>query len=70
MDTGPELQVTTAELKPGMVIARDLVTRDSFLLLSAGHVLEEKMIRQIRDFEASTTGTSLTIHIKQERVPE
>ncbi|HEX8956963.1 MAG TPA: HD domain-containing phosphohydrolase [Burkholderiaceae bacterium] len=69
-DNGPELQVTTAELKPGMRISRDLLTRDGFLLLSAGHVLEEKMIRQIRDFESSTKGTILDIHIKHERGPE
>lgn len=69
-DSGPELQLTTAELRPGMLIARDLVTRDGFLLLSAGHVLEERMIRQIRDFEASTTGTVLSIYIKHERVVE
>ena len=69
-DNGPELQVTTAELKPGMRIARDLVSRDGYMLLSAGHVLEERMIRQIRDFEASTTGTVLDIHIKAERGPE
>ena len=70
VDSGPELQVTTQELKPGMRIARDLVTRDGFLLLSAGHVLEEKMIRQIRDFESSTSGTTLSIYIKHERVAE
>ncbi len=69
-DNGAELQLTTADLKPGMLIARDLVTRDGFLLLSAGHTLEERMIRQIRDFESSTTGTTLTIYIKHERVAE
>ncbi len=69
-DSGPELQLTTAELKPGMIIARDLVTRDGFLLLSAGHTLEERMIRQICDFESSTTGTTLSIYIKHERVAE
>lgn len=69
-DSGAELQLTTAELKPGMFIARDLVTRDGFLLLSAGHILEERMIRQICDFESSTTGTVLSIYIKHERVAE
>jgi len=69
-DNGPELQLTTAELKPGMVIARDLVTRDGFLLLSAGHALQERMIRQIRDFETSTANTNLVVSIKLERVTE
>ncbi|HEY8027616.1 MAG TPA: HD domain-containing phosphohydrolase [Burkholderiaceae bacterium] len=66
-ENGPELQIATHGLKPGMVIARDLITRDGFLLLSAGHSIDEKMIRQIRDFEASPAGSTLTIFVRQER---
>lgn len=49
-----------------MVIARDLITRDGFLLLSANHTLDERMIAQILDFEASAAGSKLTISVRQE----
>ena len=35
----------TAELVPGMVIARDLLTQDNIVLLSAEHVLTDKLIQ-------------------------
>lgn len=62
-----ELQIATHDLKPGMVISRDLITRDGFLLLSSGHTIDEKMIRQIRDFEASPAGSTLSIFVRQGR---
>jgi len=66
-DALPELQMKTSDLKPGMVIGRDLITRDGFLLLSAGHTVDERMIRQIRDFEVSPAGSTLSIFVRQER---
>jgi hypothetical protein len=50
-----------------MTISRDLITRDGFLLLSAGHVLDERMIRQIHAFESAAPDSGLTISIRQER---
>lgn len=38
------------ELRPGMVLARDLVTRDRLLLLSEGFVLDDKLIEKIQKF--------------------
>jgi response regulator RpfG family c-di-GMP phosphodiesterase len=66
-EAAPELIVGTTDLRPGMVVARDMITRDGFLLLSAEHTLDEKMIRQIRDFESSSTGSRLSICIRDER---
>jgi response regulator RpfG family c-di-GMP phosphodiesterase len=52
-------------LKPGMIIARDLMTSDGFLLLSAGHVLNERLIRQLLDFETSSAGSiSVYVHLE------
>jgi hypothetical protein len=42
-----------SSLKPGMVLARDLVTRDGVMLLAADFVLDENLIRQLRELEAS-----------------
>jgi hypothetical protein len=54
--------MTVATLRPGMRTTRDLITRDGSLLLSAEHVLTERMIRQIRDFERSS-GVSFTVYV-------
>ena len=62
-----ERTIHTVDLRPGMVIARDLITREGFLLLSADHIIDDKMIRQIRDFEAAATGPKLSICIRHER---
>jgi hypothetical protein len=66
-DNSQETLVAALDLRPGMVIARDLITRDGFLLLSANHTLDERMIAQILDFEASAAGSKLTISVRQER---
>lgn len=51
-----------ADLKPGMVLASDLISPDGVLLLAADYVLDEGLIRQIRDFEASD-GNRITLHV-------
>ncbi len=48
------LAVRSSQLLPGMVLARDLVTRDGLMLLSAEHVLDLRLIRQVQDFEAKS----------------
>jgi response regulator RpfG family c-di-GMP phosphodiesterase len=54
-----------AELRPGMRTTRDLVRRDGSLLLSADHVLTERMIRQLADFERMTDMT-FSVYVKLE----
>ena len=51
-----------AKLRAGMRTTRDLVTRDGPLLLSADHVLTDRMIGQIGDFER-TSGMSFTVYV-------
>jgi response regulator RpfG family c-di-GMP phosphodiesterase len=46
----------SGELLPGMVLARDLVSKDGLMLLSADHVLDERMIAQVQDFEQKSGG--------------
>ena len=53
-------------LRPGMVLARDLVTRDGVMLLAADFVLNESVIRQLRELEASE-GSRLSIAIRPEQ---
>jgi len=61
-----EIAIPVSELKPGMALARDLVSRDGVLLLAADYLLDANLIRQIRDFEASD-GVRLIVYIRPER---
>jgi response regulator RpfG family c-di-GMP phosphodiesterase len=60
---GRELRV--AALRPGMRTTRDLVTRDGQLLLSTDHVLTERLIAQIADFEKSGS-EQFIVHVRME----
>jgi response regulator RpfG family c-di-GMP phosphodiesterase len=55
---------TLSQLSPGMRTTRDLVTKDGALLLSADHVLTERMIAQIASYERLAHVT-LTIYVTQ-----
>lgn len=60
-----EINVLATDLKPGMIIARDLIAKDNFLLLSADHVLDERLIGKIIAFER-TAGIRMAIWVKVE----
>jgi response regulator RpfG family c-di-GMP phosphodiesterase len=49
-----DLPMLSRQLLPGMVLSRDLVSRDGLMLLSAEHVLNPALIRQVQDFEAKS----------------
>jgi len=57
-----DIAAVAAYLEPGMVLSRDLVSPEGFMLLSADHVLDPRMIQQVRDFE-SKNDVILTIWI-------
>ena len=68
MDGSPEelpreREVLARQLLPGMVLSRDLISREGFLLLSAEHVLDARLIRQVQEFEAKNEGR-LTIRVR------
>lgn len=58
-----QIELFTSQLTPGMVIARDLIGQDNFLLLSADHVLDERLINKIIAFE-SAWGVRMTLWVK------
>lgn len=47
-----DLAAVAAYLVPGMVLSRDLVTAEGLMLLAADHVLDQRMIASLRDYEA------------------
>jgi response regulator RpfG family c-di-GMP phosphodiesterase len=45
------MSVVTADLKPGMVLAKDLLTESGILLLSKDYLIDEKLIARLRTQE-------------------
>lgn len=65
LDRSAELTVSPANLKPGMVLSRDLMTRDGVLLLAADYLLDAGLIRQICDY-ANTEGVVMNVFIRND----
>ena len=57
------VEVLSGELLPGMVLARDLISRDGLMLLTVDHTLDARMIQQVQDFE-SKSGGRLSIWVR------
>lgn len=66
-DLDADLCIDALQLKSGMVLARDLLSSKGALLLAAGYVFEDRVIRQIRDFVAGE-GVKLTLHIRRDTI--
>lgn len=60
-------RIDERELKPGMVLAKDLVTRSGLLILSEGYVLDEHLISKIHRF-ANISGEKLDVRIAMKRI--
>lgn len=58
-----EIGLPVAELKAGMVLSKDLLTRDGVLLLAVDYMLDEKLIRQIREY-ATSEGLHLLVTVR------
>lgn len=58
-----EIVLPVDDLKPGMVLARDLLTKDGLLLLARDYVLHEALVDQLRSYER-TEGHTMTVHVK------
>jgi hypothetical protein len=48
-----ERKVGACDLQAGMVLSRDLATPSGMMMLSTGHVLDDRMIHKIAEFEKS-----------------
>lgn len=60
-----EIPLRTMHLKPGMVVSRDLMHRDGYLLLAAGSLLKTEIIAQLVRME-QVEQHNLTVYIRQE----
>lgn len=66
VERAAEIAIPVADLKPGMVLSRDLITRDGVLLLATDYVLDANLIRQIRDY-AEADGGAVSVFIRNDR---
>jgi len=57
-------QVLAGELEVGMVLSRDLTGPQGTLLLAAGFVFDERVVRQVREFSLRA-GSKMTLHVKR-----
>ena len=62
-----DVELLSGELVPGMVLSRDVVSRDGLMLLASDHVLNERMIQQLQDFEKKS-GHRLPIWVQRSAV--
>ncbi|WP_316677714.1 HD domain-containing phosphohydrolase [uncultured Tolumonas sp.] len=60
-----EVTLTSSQLKPGMVLTRDLYSAGHFLLLAKGRKLDPSIIKHICRFE-QTDGKAVTVYIRQD----
>ena len=60
-----EVMIKSSELRPGMVLSRDLYSASRFLLLTKGRKLDPAIIKHIRHFE-QTEGKAVTAYVRQE----
>jgi len=58
-----ELAVRSGQLKNGMILARDLVAKDGWLLLAKDYQITDVLIEQLRKYEKSD-GHALTIYVR------
>jgi response regulator RpfG family c-di-GMP phosphodiesterase len=61
-----EIAVVSGDMQVGMVLSRDLITPSGLLMLSADHILDNRLISKIRSFERSG-GLQLTAYIRADR---
>lgn len=60
----PCVMLPVAQLEPGMILGRDLVTKSGIVLLSAEHVLTDKLIRLLQQRDLRD-GTGITLPIME-----
>ena len=58
-----EIALHTGDLKPDMVLTRDLMTRDGLLLLARDYILDDTLIDQLKNYER-TDGRPMVVHVK------
>lgn len=61
-----EWALSPEALRPGMVMSRNLISHEGALLLAADYILDDSLIKQIRDY-ANSEEESVVIHVRAGR---
>lgn len=61
-----EQAVPVADLRPGMVLARDFCTRDGLLLLAADYILDVRLVEHIQD-AYRLDGGGMRLYVRTDR---
>ncbi|WP_084235877.1 HD domain-containing phosphohydrolase [Hydrogenophaga taeniospiralis] len=64
-----DVHMDVRDLRPGMVLARDLVSSRGAILLAAGYVFDERVVKQVGDFSARE-GVRLTLWVRKNSIPQ
>lgn len=59
-----QLSIDALQLRPGMVLARDLLSAQGTLLLAAGYKFDDKVVRRIHDY-VRREGSSLSLCVRE-----
>ncbi|MDD5176668.1 MAG: response regulator [Sterolibacterium sp.] len=62
-----EWALAAEALRPGMVLSRNLISHEGALLLAADYLLDDSLIKQIRDY-ANSEEESVVIHVRAGRI--
>jgi len=62
-----EWALSPEALRPGMVLSRNLISHEGALLLAADYLLDDSLIKQIRDY-ADSEEESVVIHVRAGRI--
>ena len=63
-----DVQIEAHDLRPGMVLARAVLSAKGATLLAAGYVFDERVVKQVTVF-ASREGVRLTLWVKGDALP-
>jgi len=63
-----DLHLDVRELRPGMVLARAMVSSKGTTLLAAGHVFDERMVRQVQEFSRRES-VRMSLWVQRASVP-
>ncbi|MBI3285024.1 MAG: response regulator [Burkholderiales bacterium] len=66
VDDIEEVELTVTKLRPDMVLAADIITKEGILLLPADHVLDQHLIDKLKLYDTSG-GAKLTARIREHR---
>ena len=64
-----DVQIDVRDLRPGMVLARAVLSAKGAILLAAGYVFDERVVRQVTNF-STKEGVHLTLWVQRDSIPE